>query len=264
MLESRCVRYQEQRDEALHARDASDMIAQEARELAQRRTDQHRHLGLQCVALQDQFTELRGMLRATEQTTEVQGMQEMRVYARLSAEINGVQLQNREMERAMFRELQEARSHEDSFRRCESHLHQRIYDLMATETELRNTEESWMQMLDESESMLRLEARIQSALANESAKYLEAETLVSRLRESESAASRLVSQLRMEVSQERDKFGAAEMAASALPRQLAASEADAASFRREVSAQRAAPARRPSPAPAAPAPLLAPPGIPSS
>ena len=119
------------------------------------------------------------MLRATEQTTEVQGMQEMRVYARLSAEINGVQLQNREMERAMFRELQEARSHEGSLRRCETLLHQRNYDYTETEVELRNTEEHWMQMLAESGSMLRLEVQIQSALANESAKYLEAETLVS-------------------------------------------------------------------------------------
>ena len=124
-------------------------------------------------------------------------MQELRVYARLSTEIEGVQLQNREMERAMFRALQSSRQHEDSFRRCESHLQQRIYDLTATETELRNTEESWMQMLAESDSMLRLEVQIQSALATESAKYLEAESLVSRLRQSETAAVHLVSQLRM-------------------------------------------------------------------
>ena len=64
------------------------------------------------------------MYRARDETSEVQSMQEMRVYARLSAEIEGVQQQNRLMERAMFRELQEARSHEDSFRRRESILRQ--------------------------------------------------------------------------------------------------------------------------------------------
>ena len=111
-----------------------------------------------------------------------------------------------------------------------------------------------MQMLAESDSMLRLEAEIQSALATESARYREAESMVSRLRQSEAVAAQLVSQLRMEVSQERERFGTAELAASSLRRQLATVEADAASFRREVSAQRAIQGRRPSPQPAPSAP----------
>ena len=57
---------------------------------------------------------------------------------------------------------------------------------------------------------------MQSALATEHAKYLEAETLASRLRQSEFAAVSVVSQLETEVSRERERFGSAEMAASVL------------------------------------------------
>ena len=96
-----------------------------------------------------------------------------------------MQLANREMERACFRELQDSRLHEDSFRRCEPLLQRRTYDLTEAEFDLRNTEETWMLMRGESDNMLRLEAEMQSALATEHAKYLEAEALVSRLRQSE-------------------------------------------------------------------------------
>ena len=57
-----------------------------------------------------------------------------------------------------MREMDDNRMLEDTMRRMEAQWQQRSYDYREAEIELRNTEEHWMQMLAESDSMLRLEA----------------------------------------------------------------------------------------------------------
>ena len=185
MIESRCVRYREQRDAAQRESDLCENLARDANRLAQMRYDQSRDIGNRYVAVQDESLELRALHLARGEASAGHGRQETKVYARLSSELEHARLSEFQLERACYREQQDCRFQENTFSRCESLLQRRTYELTETELELRNTEETWMRMRRETDAMLRLEAQMQSTLATEHAKYLEAEALVSRLRHSE-------------------------------------------------------------------------------
>ena len=151
-------------------------------------------MGTRYSALQDQFLELRGMHEARGEATAAQNMHEAATYRRLSSELESATLTELQLERACHREAQNCRFEEDSLNRYESFMRRKLYDLAESEVELRNTEQSWMQMRAETDNMFRQEAQMQSAFATEHTKYLEAEALVSRLRQSEAAAASTVSQ----------------------------------------------------------------------
>ena len=153
MVEYRCVRYREQRDAALRDCDLHENRARDANHLARQRYDMYQNVDAHYTALQGQFLELRSMHQARGAASEVRSTEEATVHTRLSAELEPAQLSERQIERARDREAQDCRLYEDSLDRCESLLRRKMYDLRETEFELRNTEDSWMKMLRESDAI---------------------------------------------------------------------------------------------------------------
>jgi hypothetical protein len=92
MIESRCVRYRDQRDAALRECDLCENLARDANHLATKRYDMYRDIGTRYVALQDHFLGLRSLHEARSEATEVRSMQEATVYMRLSSELESATL----------------------------------------------------------------------------------------------------------------------------------------------------------------------------
>ena len=72
--------------------------ARDAYHMANQRYDMCQNVGTQYVALQDQFIELQGMLRARGASPEARSAEEAEIFARLSSNLESAQLSERQIQ----------------------------------------------------------------------------------------------------------------------------------------------------------------------